>query len=191
MTVKAGNGLRPRPVGHEELNERWVGAGHLQSGDKLKLADGREGSVINVTTQAKTQEMFNLTVAEAHTFYVGGNGWLVHNQTFPCLDTLVTSAQKLDLAVTNGLTKAGQALQKHANRSGTVFTKPKQENPSGYNALGLEILEEIVTNLNTKLVIWNHPNFGAVVEFINITKEGVRFELNGEMIGFLDPNAAW
>ncbi|WP_424949461.1 hypothetical protein [Deinococcus sp.] len=24
--------------------------------------------------------MFNLTVDEAHTFYVGENGWLVHNQ---------------------------------------------------------------------------------------------------------------
>lgn len=24
--------------------------------------------------------MFNLTVSEAHTFYVGTNGWLVHNQ---------------------------------------------------------------------------------------------------------------
>ncbi|MFC6593191.1 polymorphic toxin-type HINT domain-containing protein [Deinococcus lacus] len=79
VTAKAGNGVRPRPVGHADLNERWVGAGHLQSGDKLKLADGREGSVVNVTTQAKTQEMFNLTVQQAHTFYVGTNGWLVHN----------------------------------------------------------------------------------------------------------------
>lgn len=79
VTVKAGNGLRPRPLGHEDLNEHWVGAGHLVTGDKLKLADGREGSVVNVTTQAKSQEMFNLTVAEAHTFFVGMNGWLVHN----------------------------------------------------------------------------------------------------------------
>ncbi|MFC6593128.1 polymorphic toxin-type HINT domain-containing protein [Deinococcus lacus] len=86
VTVKAGNGVRPRPVGHAELNERWVGAGHLQAGDKLKLADGREGSVVNVTTQAKTQEMFNLTVETAHTFYVGGHGWLIHNTKPPITD---------------------------------------------------------------------------------------------------------
>ncbi|MFC6593121.1 hypothetical protein ACFP81_15010 [Deinococcus lacus] len=33
--------------------------------------------------------MFNLTVATAHTFFVGGQGWLVHNedeQEKPCLD---------------------------------------------------------------------------------------------------------
>ena len=28
--------------------------------------------------------MFSLTVAEAHTFYVGANGWLVHNAGLGC-----------------------------------------------------------------------------------------------------------
>lgn len=72
-------------MGHEELNTHWVGAGHLVIGDKLKLADGRTGSVVNVTTQAKTQEMFNLTVDTAHTFYVGINGWLAHNASQPLI----------------------------------------------------------------------------------------------------------
>lgn len=74
---------RPSPVGHEELNSHWVGAGHLVVGDKLKLADGHEGKVLNVTTFQKTQQMFNLTVQTAHTFYVGGQGWLVHNVACP------------------------------------------------------------------------------------------------------------
>jgi len=30
---------RPRPVGHEDLNTHWVGAGHLQIGDKIKLSN--------------------------------------------------------------------------------------------------------------------------------------------------------
>ena len=41
---------RPAPQGHEELSERWVGAGHLKAGDRLKLADGSLGTVLNVTT---------------------------------------------------------------------------------------------------------------------------------------------
>lgn len=32
-----------------------------------------------VVAVEKSQEMFNLTVDEAHTFYVGEQGWLVHN----------------------------------------------------------------------------------------------------------------
>lgn len=33
--------------------------------------------------QAIDQEMFNLTVSEAHTYYVGQQGWLVHNASGP------------------------------------------------------------------------------------------------------------
>ena len=79
VSTPATQDQRPAPVGHEELNTHWVGAGHLQTGDKLKLADGQVGEVLNVTTLQKTQEMFNLSVQTAHTFYVGTQGWLVHN----------------------------------------------------------------------------------------------------------------
>lgn len=70
---------RPQPEGHPELNTHWVGASHLQIGDKLKQADGTVGMVADVATIQQAQEMFNLTVDEAHTFYVGAEGWLVHN----------------------------------------------------------------------------------------------------------------
>ncbi len=86
VQVQAGTQLRPKPVGHEELNPRWVGAGHLQIGDKIKQADGVVGVVANVVTVAQMQEMFNLTVDEAHTFYVGEKGWLVHNTSCPVND---------------------------------------------------------------------------------------------------------
>lgn len=33
----------------------------------------------SVTTVGQTREMFNLFVSEAHTYYVGNDGWLVHN----------------------------------------------------------------------------------------------------------------
>lgn len=84
--------VRPKPVGHEDLNTHWVGAGHLQGGDKIKEADGSVGTVANVITVQQTQEMFNLTVDEAHTFYVGKDGWLVHN----C--SILTDSQLTDLA---------------------------------------------------------------------------------------------
>jgi YD repeat-containing protein len=79
VQAQADTQLRPKPVGHEELNTHWVGAGHLQIGDKIKQADGGMGVVANVVTVRQTQTMFNLTVDEAHTFYVGEKGWLVHN----------------------------------------------------------------------------------------------------------------
>ncbi|WP_229778747.1 polymorphic toxin-type HINT domain-containing protein [Deinococcus knuensis] len=70
---------RPAPEGHRDLGKNWVGAGHLKIGDTIKQADGTTGLVANVTTVGQTREMFNLTVSEAHTYYVGQDGWLVHN----------------------------------------------------------------------------------------------------------------
>jgi YD repeat-containing protein len=83
IQAQADAQARPKPVGHEELSSHWVGAGHLQVGDKVKQADGSTGTVSNVFTFQQTQEMFNLTVDTAHTFYVGSQGWLVHNATNP------------------------------------------------------------------------------------------------------------
>lgn len=89
-------GNRPKPVGHEDLNEHWVGAGHLKVGDKIRQADGTTGVVANVVTLQQTREMFNLTVSEAHTFYVGQDGWLVHNANgVACPTVLKLRAQQL------------------------------------------------------------------------------------------------
>ena len=41
------------------------------------------GVIANVVTVQQTQEMFNLTVSETHTYYVGQQGWLVHNASGP------------------------------------------------------------------------------------------------------------
>lgn len=61
-----------------------MGAGHPKIGDEIKQADGTTGLVANVTTVGQTREMFNLTVSEAHTYYVGQDGWLVHNADGSC-----------------------------------------------------------------------------------------------------------
>ncbi|MBZ9751733.1 hypothetical protein K7W42_12770 [Deinococcus sp. HMF7604] len=80
VTERSDTQPRPKPEGHRELSDKWVGAGHLKIGDKIKQADGTLGLVANVINVQKTQEMFNLTVDEAHTYYVGQDGWLVHNE---------------------------------------------------------------------------------------------------------------
>ena len=67
------------------MSSKWVGAGDLKPGDALKEADGGTGTVLNVLTVQQTKEMFNLTVDEAHTFYVGQEGWLVHNASGPII----------------------------------------------------------------------------------------------------------
>lgn len=51
----------------------------MQIGDDIRNADGSTGEVESVAFEQTSQEMYNLTVDEAHTFYVGDGQWLVHN----------------------------------------------------------------------------------------------------------------
>ncbi len=57
----------------------WVEAGQLAVGDHLRRIDGSYGKVVAVRLVVRPEVMYNLTVAGAHTFFVGGEGWLVHN----------------------------------------------------------------------------------------------------------------
>ena len=45
----------------------------------MRQADGEWGAVEAVAIEARTQVMYNLTVATAHTFFVSQKQWLVHN----------------------------------------------------------------------------------------------------------------
>jgi hypothetical protein len=51
----------------------------LWSGALVRDAAGEYGVVQWVTSITRTQPMYNLTVAVAHTFFVGDGQWLVHN----------------------------------------------------------------------------------------------------------------
>ncbi|MFN8523147.1 MAG: polymorphic toxin-type HINT domain-containing protein [Chloroflexota bacterium] len=57
----------------------WRPAGRLRVGDGLRQSAGRIGRVATVEPRSGSQVMYNLTVAEAHTYFVGAGGWLVHN----------------------------------------------------------------------------------------------------------------
>lgn len=57
----------------------WVDAGALWAGAHIRTVAGTAGVVQQITLVARTQVLYNLTVATAHTFFVGRAGWLVHN----------------------------------------------------------------------------------------------------------------
>jgi hypothetical protein len=56
-----------------------VDAGNLWLGAQVRRADGSTGVVQGAVFDARSQPMYNLTVATAHTFFVGDAQWLVHN----------------------------------------------------------------------------------------------------------------
>ncbi|MGE3911934.1 MAG: polymorphic toxin-type HINT domain-containing protein [Chloroflexota bacterium] len=57
----------------------WVKASDLRPGDRISRAFGGTGPVIEVTVARQPQVMYNLTVDTAHTYFVGDDQALVHN----------------------------------------------------------------------------------------------------------------
>ena len=57
----------------------WVAATDLRPGERVLQRDGTAGVIQSLALEARVQPMYNLTIAEAHTFFVGAGEWLVHN----------------------------------------------------------------------------------------------------------------
>ncbi|MGW7363314.1 Hint domain-containing protein [Streptomyces sp. NPDC054841] len=59
----------------------WITAGQVRPGDRLRTPDGTLRTVVGTRTWAQKQRVYNLTVSNAHTFYVlaGSSAVLVHN----------------------------------------------------------------------------------------------------------------
>jgi hypothetical protein len=57
----------------------WIPAAGLQPSDEIRTADWTSGTVETVQFSLQPQMMYNFTVADAHTYFIGFNRWLVHN----------------------------------------------------------------------------------------------------------------
>jgi len=60
-------------------NGEWVPAAALEIGSQVQRANGTTGIVAAIEFSHDSQLMYNLTVATAHTYFVGDGQWLVHN----------------------------------------------------------------------------------------------------------------
>lgn len=78
----------------------WIPAGELQIGDHIVKANGGSSMITAIVAIPQAQVMFNLTVIQAHTFYVGEGQWLVHNQ---CSSLLGGSHAQVRAAAKKGL----------------------------------------------------------------------------------------
>ena len=55
------------------------------------------------------------------------------------------------------------------------------------NAHGQQVLESIVNHPERVIYERPHPDFGKVIEIVVPDKGGVRFTVEGNMVGFLEP----
>jgi hypothetical protein len=72
------------PPEHPFLTEHrsWVAASELRVGDEIRSARQQPRLVESIAFESTPSLMYNLTVEDAHTYFVGDGAWLVHNTCF-------------------------------------------------------------------------------------------------------------
>jgi hypothetical protein len=139
VTVTTAQGKVVATEGHLFWNPEshaWVTAGDLVVGDALLLLDGTTSAVIAVSTATAESTVYNITVADLHTYYVlfGDTPVLVHN-----CPTGAPSGGGTLWTSTNSSTSAQNAFS-HFGAHGADF-------PSASNAL--QYVDEAQTFLRT------------------------------------------
>jgi hypothetical protein len=89
--------------------DEWLPAGELQVGDTIHTAQEGTGIVQATTFVYQPQPMYNLTVAAAHTYFVGAGQWLVHNT---CFKSFTARNFRENLSRLTGL-RPGTAFEAH------------------------------------------------------------------------------
>jgi RHS repeat-associated protein len=89
----------------------------------------------------------------------------------------------------NGFTRAGRALQKHGNRSGSPWQSylPQGKlNPTNYNTQADDLIADILNNPDTTMRTRSTRYYGEVQEFFAPDGRGLRYNIDGNFLGFLD-----
>ena len=98
----------------------WKSAGTLEAGDKLTLADGNTATVTNVAYEDTHATVYNFEVEDFHTYYVGTESVLVHNNGGNCMKTASALAQ----GGSKGSIKTGGAYKDVPANGGQVHHMP-------------------------------------------------------------------
>jgi hypothetical protein len=75
----SGETIRTTPEHPFFVDGVWLSAGQIEIDDSVLSASGVSGAVAKIVQVRQPQVMYNITVAQAHTYFVGESGWLVHN----------------------------------------------------------------------------------------------------------------
>ncbi len=101
------------------------------------------------------------------------------------LDKLLKAGKKLDRA---RYYKSGRSLSKHGYREGrTIYPKPIGT-PEQINEQAQKLLEKILYSSEKQVIEAEYARFGKVFEVQSPGIGGVRYTIDGEFIGFLEPN---
>ncbi len=81
---------------NSNLDGEWISAKDLKAGDVSLTSHGKRLLIASITSDKKSETVYNFSVVDNHTYFVGVDGVLVHNQssggTYPSSTSTSTSS---------------------------------------------------------------------------------------------------
>ena len=136
----------------------WKAAGTLKAGDLLTLADGSRVEVTDITYEDRHTTVYNMEVADYHTYYVGEDGVWVHNT---------------DRCTTLGTENISFADMMSSEEAARYEAYWKQGAGSYQNVNGKEMIVGRGGNINTRQRLQVSPGTRSIFD--------VKYGSNGEM----------
>jgi len=154
----------------------------VESATQRQLRESAERSYINNTPQQQMPQR------RAPSYKVSPDGQVTERPVVtksigPSLDDLSRTAGAIDKG---GFTAAGRSLTKHGAgaRPGNSLFPTAKGNPAAINRQAQDLVDDILTNPNTKVINSQRGRFGNTIEHVAPDGRGVVFDSSGKFLFF-------
>lgn len=115
------------------LEDGWLEAANLEAGDRILTAENVIARVASIGSYESDESVYNLSVENTHTFYVGETGYLAHNCRLPrhLRNKLKRIRNQTAAGGNRGVT--GSVNRRDAFRLGEQFVGPGYRRTTGRN----------------------------------------------------------
>jgi hypothetical protein len=158
----------------------WKDASELEEGDKIITKDNTKITIEKTEYNYEPQKVYNFTVANFHTYFVGNKALLVHNSG-RCLSKLADEAVELVAKTWDDLAKL-----KHCFPAGTLV---KSDNEKGYVAID-------TLSIGDKIIAYDFETNTTILKkilgvFVNETENLLKIQLHNETIECTTSHRFW
>jgi len=148
----------------------WAAAKDLQTGDLLRSHDGQWVAVESATEGEELAPVYNLRVAEHHTYFVGSREWefsvWAHNACNLNTNSATSRFGIYEIFVNGTLYKIGKADLMRITQSSGLPTRLHQQIRRLIRAYGANNVSQVLTELGTTTTQWAKAAETAVLRSI-------------------------
>ncbi|MER7765163.1 polymorphic toxin-type HINT domain-containing protein [Streptomyces sp. NPDC097619] len=169
----------------------WVDAADLRVGDTLRTPDGTVRELVGVDARQETLRVYNLTVADVHTYYVlaGATALLAHNSTCKLFGAALKTAEMANPLI-ESLQKTGKLPSHYVTKDQAKAAGWEEGKALGNHLKDAQIGGDVFENKDGKLPdypgrIWFEADIGLTNQMKRSKQPGTRLVWSSDGLAYV------